>query len=100
VGYCSLLSPDGFYCILKTGHQGPHLSIDNRFLWQGTPGKPVQWGAEYRADPPPDDTKRRREKAVSLGYTGEFCSNCGSANMRRAGTCMTCESCGTTTGCS
>ncbi len=39
-------------------------------------------------------------KAKAQGYTGEKCSNCGSMKMRRNGTCMLCEDCGTTTGCS
>jgi ribonucleoside-diphosphate reductase alpha chain len=42
----------------------------------------------------------KRLKAKSQGYTGESCSNCGSMKMRRNGTCMLCEDCGTTTGCS
>lgn len=32
-------------------------------------------------------------------YSGELCSKCGSDRMRRAGTCLTCEACGETTGC-
>jgi hypothetical protein len=36
----------------------------------------------------------------ALGYTGDFCIHCGSDRMRRSGTCSTCESCGSTTGCS
>ncbi len=32
--------------------------------------------------------------------TGEICSTCGSADLRRAGACLCCQSCGTSTGCS
>ena len=32
--------------------------------------------------------------------TGDVCTDCGSFNMVRAGTCLTCMNCGTTTGCS
>jgi ribonucleoside-diphosphate reductase alpha chain len=39
-------------------------------------------------------------EAVSLGYTGEQCDNCGSMKVRRNGTCSVCEDCGHTTGCS
>lgn len=35
----------------------------------------------------------------SFGYTGDYCSNCGSNRMIRDGTCKKCEACGTTTGC-
>jgi len=40
------------------------------------------------------------DEAVSLGYTGEQCDNCGSMKVRRNGTCSVCEDCGHTTGCS
>lgn len=33
-------------------------------------------------------------------YAGEPCSNCGSSELIRNGTCMLCKKCGTTTGCS
>jgi ribonucleoside-diphosphate reductase alpha chain len=34
------------------------------------------------------------------GYTGESCLSCGSLRVRRNGTCMLCDDCGTTSGCS
>jgi len=34
------------------------------------------------------------------GFTGNTCSNCGSARMVTSGHCETCQDCGTTTGCS
>ena len=37
---------------------------------------------------------------VYVESTGDVCSECGSANMVRSGTCMTCMNCGTTSGCS
>jgi hypothetical protein len=38
--------------------------------------------------------------AVSLGYTGEMCTQCGSARVKRNGSCVACEDCGSTSGCS
>lgn len=38
--------------------------------------------------------------ARSMGYTGEQCANCGSIHVKRNGSCMLCEDCGTTSGCS
>ena len=38
--------------------------------------------------------------AKSMGYTGEQCANCGSIHVKRNGSCMLCEDCGTTSGCS
>ncbi|USO00669.1 MAG: adenosylcobalamin-dependent ribonucleoside-diphosphate reductase [Alphaproteobacteria bacterium] len=46
---------------------------------------------------------KKRTKAnenSNLGYTGDLCSNCNQFKMRRVGTCLQCESCGTTSGCS
>lgn len=40
------------------------------------------------------------KKAMSLGYTGEMCSTCGSSRVKRNGSCTVCEDCGTTSGCS
>lgn len=34
------------------------------------------------------------------GYSGEQCENCGSMRVKQNGTCMVCEDCGMTTGCS
>lgn len=39
-------------------------------------------------------------EAQSFGYTGEYCSNCGSMRVKRNGSCTVCEDCGTTSGCS
>jgi ribonucleoside-diphosphate reductase alpha chain len=39
-------------------------------------------------------------KAKSMGYTGEQCSNCSSIRVKRNGSCLLCEDCGTTSGCS
>ena len=42
----------------------------------------------------------KQPMGVVLGSpTGEFCGICGSANMVRAGTCSTCQDCGSTSGC-
>ncbi len=48
------------------------------------------------------DAEGNTEKDIkkSLGYTGDMCSNCKEFTMRRVGTCLQCESCGSTSGCS
>ncbi|QEK38038.1 adenosylcobalamin-dependent ribonucleoside-diphosphate reductase [Candidatus Cytomitobacter indipagum] len=47
-----------------------------------------------------NDPKTDRDLKKSLGYTGDMCSNCKEFTMRRVGTCLQCESCGSTSGCS
>jgi ribonucleoside-diphosphate reductase alpha chain len=41
-----------------------------------------------------------RTKAKLQGYTGDSCSDCGNFTMVRNGSCLKCNSCGATTGCS
>lgn len=42
----------------------------------------------------------RYKRARSMGYTGDVCGDCGSMSMVRNGTCLKCENCGSTSGCS
>lgn len=58
------------------------------------------------APPPPkvgpasDAMLTQRETAVAQGFTGDACTICGAFSMQRAGKCLTCTACGSTTGCS
>ncbi|MEP2980742.1 MAG: vitamin B12-dependent ribonucleotide reductase [Lentilitoribacter sp.] len=42
----------------------------------------------------------RRIKAMMQGYTGDMCSECSNFTMVRNGTCLKCDTCGSTSGCS
>ncbi len=42
----------------------------------------------------------RRAMAMMKGYTGDSCSECGNYSMVRNGTCLKCDTCGSTSGCS
>ena len=42
----------------------------------------------------------RRAKAIMHGYTGDACSECSNFTMVRNGTCLKCDTCGSTSGCS
>jgi len=42
----------------------------------------------------------KRAEAKAKGYVGEACPECGNFTMVRNGTCLKCETCGGTTGCS
>ena len=50
--------------------------------------------------PPDASAAGRRAEAKIKGYVGEACSECGNFTMVRNGTCLKCETCGSTTGCS
>ncbi len=47
-----------------------------------------------------DVTSSRRAEARMKGYEGESCSECGNFTMVRNGTCLKCDTCGSTSGCS
>jgi len=42
----------------------------------------------------------RRAEARARGYEGDMCSECSNFTLVRNGTCMKCDTCGATTGCS
>jgi ribonucleoside-diphosphate reductase alpha chain len=42
----------------------------------------------------------KRSQALIKGYTGEACGECGNFTLVRNGTCLKCDTCGATTGCS
>lgn len=58
----------------------------------------------FADDPPPSGpqlTKEQRyELARAKGFTGDICDHYGSPNMTRNGTCVKCNDCGETSGCS
>lgn len=56
--------------------------------------------APVRRPPGVESLFTQREIATAQGFTGDVCPSCQSLTMVRAGTCLTCRSCGATTGCS
>tara|TARA_B100001173_G_scaffold260521_1_gene233780 strand:- start:1259 stop:3082 length:1824 start_codon:yes stop_codon:yes gene_type:complete len=47
-----------------------------------------------------DAVAKTRRLARESGFTGDICTDCGSSQMVRNGTCLKCNACGSTTGCS
>ncbi len=46
------------------------------------------------------DLKDERQRARLQGYEGDPCGDCGNFTLVRNGTCMKCNTCGGTSGCS
>lgn len=46
------------------------------------------------------EVEERRFSARLKGYAGDACGNCGNFTLLRNGTCLKCDTCGETTGCS
>jgi ribonucleoside-diphosphate reductase alpha chain len=49
---------------------------------------------------PKAQAAEKRAEAKAKGYEGEACGECGNFTLVRNGTCMKCDTCGSTTGCS
>jgi ribonucleoside-diphosphate reductase alpha chain len=59
----------------------------------------LKWSRSGSAASTPSKAERRAE-AKAKGYEGEMCGECGHFSLVRNGTCMKCDTCGSTTGCS
>jgi len=55
---------------------------------------------ETRLNAPHHDIHVRRAEAKMKGYEGDACGTCGNFTLVRNGTCMKCNTCGSTSGCS
>ncbi|MCB1475409.1 MAG: vitamin B12-dependent ribonucleotide reductase, partial [Rhodobiaceae bacterium] len=54
-----------------------------------------------KAEPSPEvEIAKRMAEARMKGYEGESCGECGNFTMVRNGTCLKCDTCGSTSGCS
>jgi ribonucleoside-diphosphate reductase alpha chain len=60
----------------------------------------LQWSKAGTAAAAAPSKAERRAEAKAKGYEGEMCSECGNFTLVRNGTCMKCDTCGSTTGCS
>jgi ribonucleoside-diphosphate reductase alpha chain len=60
----------------------------------------MQWSKAGAAQQAAPSKAERRAEAKAKGYEGEMCGECGNFTLVRNGTCMKCDTCGSTTGCS
>ncbi len=60
----------------------------------------MQWSKTGAAAAAQPSKAERRAEAKAKGYEGEMCGECGHFSLVRNGTCMKCDTCGSTTGCS
>ena len=56
--------------------------------------------AAVSTDSTSDQSMSRVQAARMMGYEGDACPECGSFTLVRNGTCLKCDTCGATTGCS
>ena len=60
----------------------------------------LQMTLEASVAPLESEEAKIRRSARELGFTGDICDECGGSKMVRNGTCLKCNDCGSTTGCS
>ena len=60
----------------------------------------LAWEAPAAPAPAAKTAEARRAEARVRGYEGDNCSECGNYTMVRNGTCLKCDTCGSTSGCS
>jgi ribonucleoside-diphosphate reductase alpha chain len=78
---------------LKTAEPEQNLSPTEKLEQQ-------QWSKAGTAVQVAPSKAERRAEAKARGYEGEMCGECGNFTLVRNGTCMKCDTCGGTTGCS
>ncbi|SUZ82355.1 uncharacterized protein METZ01_LOCUS35209 [marine metagenome] len=77
----------------------PHISEVGVVRSQGEK-RDVQMTLEASVAPLGSLEVRARQAAKERGFTGDICDDCGGSQMVRNGTCLKCNECGATTGCS
>lgn len=93
--------------ISSTGYLRKRLPQELMTLKPSVEGAPMALDITTEADAvvsesvaPPVTTMDERTKAKMQGYEGEACGDCGNYTLVRNGTCMKCNTCGATSGCS
>ncbi len=63
-------------------------------------GEPEMAKLGFAAPAAQPSASERRAEAIMKGYVGDSCGECGNFTLVRNGTCLKCNTCGSTTGCS
>jgi ribonucleoside-diphosphate reductase alpha chain len=80
--------------LVSTSISRPEVTEDGVARTQGGDKRDIQLMLDV------DPSNQTRQDARAAGFTGDICTDCGGSQMVRNGTCLKCNSCGSTTGCS
>ena len=80
--------------MVTTSISRPEITDDGVARTQGGEKRDVQLILDV------DPETEMRQMARERGFTGDICDECGGSQMVRNGTCLKCNACGATTGCS
>jgi len=90
--------------VFEGGARGPMASDGNAAITMGAPmTQSVTFAAELQASTSltqPDIRIEQIRAARMKGYEGYSCGECGNFTLVRNGTCLKCDTCGSTSGCS
>src|SRR5208282_153617 len=87
--------------IKAAGGSSAHGLVQGATALKGDLAEPAPFtmgGAAFA--PAHESVADKRAEARMKGYVGEACPECGNFTMVRNGTCLKCDTCGSTTGCS
>src|SRR4029077_299227 len=80
---------EGSMALKAEGHLSPDHALEQ-----------LPWTTPTKAPDVRAQVAERRAEAKARGYEGEACPECMNFTLVRNGTCMKCDTCGSTTGCS
>jgi len=90
--------------VLQGGARGPMASDGNTAITMGAPlSESVSFAAQLATSTAliqPDIRVEQIRAARMKGYEGDSCGECGNFTLVRNGTCLKCDTCGSTSGCS
>ncbi len=93
-----LLRSKGEKLMLVSGGAGGYVQGATALKGDPAESAPLTMGGAEFA--PAESVADKRAEARMKGYVGEACPECGNFTMVRNGTCLKCDTCGGTTGCS
>jgi len=86
--------------VMPQASASPALALQMRVAESAGGLALAESAVHVHAEPAQTAVMDRRAEARLKGYEGESCDECGNFTMVRNGTCMKCDTCGSTSGCS
>jgi len=95
--------------ITALSSSGPRAEVSGTTVLKGEPERRLSPAEQLEQQTRPQANARaeakalaaeRRAEAKAKGYEGEMCTECLNFTLVRNGTCLKCDTCGSTTGCS
>jgi len=86
--------------MMANGHSALATTLQINLLSETNAPRRLDFDSSARTPGKRNTVAEKRSQARMKGYTGETCGECGNFTLIRNGTCLECDTCGATTGCS